>query len=473
MSKLNPAYISGIAFLVSFAALLLLQGGYYSGPACLIGVFAGACSIAIAMWAVVAKKSCRCSLASVGFIVIGACALLSCMVNEGDILMLAEAFPWFSVAGFGLLCDQVGDRDRFVRWFAVLGVACAAAAILMAADLVPYPGSFIANRLQFTFQYANAAGIFFAVVTVLAVCSDDRKLRRLGVIPMFAMLLTRSMGASIAFASAAVIMVVTWSKRNEMSDIIGFIASVLFAFIAFAVCVMFGGQWALLCAVVAGCANWFTIGWLHRVKDRLPSRRVVLGCLIVGTALVIGSASVLLPDRLVQAASTMIERSEQIRDACALIVAHPIYGLGPDGWDGAYALVQTTDYIASSVHCSYLQVWLDTGIVGFAVFVCLIGMGLWQAFKDRQIVIGICLLMLAVHFLVDFDIQFAAIGGLLVFLLSCAMGNKERMWIPDRAQKVVACILSVVVIATCIAGVAVNEYIDSNGLYEERHIEGM
>ncbi|MCI9627937.1 MAG: hypothetical protein HFJ64_01695 [Eggerthellaceae bacterium] len=286
------------------------------------------------------------SIIPVCFVLIGIMSLVSAGVNDADLSMVAQCFPWFAIASLGLLCVFDLDRARMQKGICVLGIVASAASILMLSNLIDFAGAINAGRLQFTFQYANAAGIFFAVCSVLCICSKDR---------------------------------------------------------------------------------------------------------IV----------IMIPGRLLQASSTLLERIDQIRDACLLVSQSPLFGLGPDGWESAYAFVQSADYIASSVHCSYLQVWLDTGLLGFLVFVGMIVFGIWGAWRSGRYTIVVCIAMMALHFLIDFDIQFSSVGVLLGVLLY--LGCAEALSVKARglAAKFSALLLSVLVLGACLCGVFVNDRLDS------------
>lgn len=69
--------------------------------------------------------------------------------------------------------------------------------------------------------------------------------------------------------------------------------------------------------------------------------------------------------------------------------------------------------------------------------------------------------MMALHFLIDFDIQFSSVGGLLGVLLY--LGCAEALSVKARglAVKFSALLLSVLVLCACVCGVAVNDQLDS------------
>ncbi len=453
--------VSCYALLLSFAALIVLQGGYYSGASCLVGLLAAAVSLAFCIFAFVKKRRVGTSIVSVCFVLIGLLSLVSAGVNEAGLAMVVQCFPWFAIASVGLLCVFDLDRVRLQKGICVLGIAAAVASMLMLSDLIDFPGVLNAGRLQFTFQYANAAGIFFAVCSVLCICSKDRIFARLAVLPMISLMATQSIGSYIVFAAAFIALFVMRIKDDDTFGAVQLVLSALLSCVAFGICMICGIEYSLLCSAVVAPLNWFCIDWLAQNKRLLPSRRIVAFVFALNAVLAFAAAIILIPGRLLQASSTLLERLDQMGDACVLISRSPIFGLGPDGWEGAYASVQSTDYIASSVHNSYLQVWLDTGLLGFIVFVGMLGFGIWSAWRSRRHVIVICLAMMALHFLIDFDIQFSSIGVLLCILLYLGCAEALSVEIPSFTMRYLALVLSILVLGACACGVIVNDRLDS------------
>ncbi len=321
------------ALLLSFAALIVLQGGYYSGATCLVGLLASVASLGFCIFAFVKKRRVGTSIIPVCFVLIGIMSLVSAGANDADLSMVAQCFPWFAIASLGLLCVFDLDRARMQKGICVLGIVASAASILMLSNLIDFPGAINAGRLQFTFQYANAAGIFFAVCSVLCICSKDRIVIRLAVLPMVSLMTTQSIGSYIVFAAAFIALFVMRIKDDNVFGAVRLVLSALLSSAAFGVCMICGIGYSLLCSAVAASLNWVCIGWLARNRSLLPNRRIVAFVFALIAVLVIAAAIILIPGRLLQASSTLLERIDQIRDACLLVSQSPLFGLGPDGWE--------------------------------------------------------------------------------------------------------------------------------------------
>ncbi len=315
--------ISCYALLLSFDALIVLQGGYYSGATCLVGLLASVASLGFCIFAFVKKRRVDTSIISVCFVLIGLLSLVSAGVNDADLSMVAQCFPWFAIASLGLLCVFDLDRARMQKGICVLGIVASAASILMLSNLIDFAGAINAGRLQFTFQYANAAGI----------CSKDRIVIRLAVLPMVSLMTTQSIGSYIVFAVAFVSLFIMRINRDDAFGTVQLVVSALLSCVAFGICMICGIEYSLLCSAVVAPLDWVCIDWLARNRSLLPNRRIVAFVFALIAVLVIAAAIILIPGRLLQASSTLLERIDQIRDACLLVSQSPLFGLGPDGWE--------------------------------------------------------------------------------------------------------------------------------------------
>ena len=377
---------------VLVGALVLFQGGYYAGATCVIALVS---LVVLAVFAIMRKnaglvpagESARSGgsggsgrsgglplplplpLAPLLIALIGMLHLASALVHGATATMLLECATWFAVAGMSLWCvrGSASSRTRMLDDLAAVGAVLAVSGILMFVGLLPFEGTVNAGRLMFTFQYANTAGLFFGVVAILCLCSSRKRYRLMALLPVIALGMTQSAGALAMF----------------------------------------------LVALIA-------VGVRYAVVEK-PDRRLVLGAAVAGVA-VFAAAIVLLQARLAQAAQTFVERIVQMLDALAVLGGNLVLGIGPDSWQFTYPTVQTAQYRAADVHCSYLQVALDGGVLAALVLVALIVVGVWVLVRMRDFRGVVCVLMIAAHAAFDFDFQFASIVVLLAMLVSVPDG---------------------------------------------------
>ena len=435
---------SGVAFLVLFAVLLVCQGGYFPEAACVCGIAAGLVALLLAVRGRLALRGAP--LVPTAFALVGCACLIGSACAGMTLGMASAASSWFAVAAVALVGEAAMSESRqgVVRGFCWVGVVAAFVGLLMYAQFVPIEGSVNAGRLQFLFQYANAAGVFFAACALL--CSFARgRLRSFAAAPICALLLTQSMGAVAVFAAAVVVVAALRLRAGDRDLVRALLAQTVIGVAAFAICAAAGAGYlagiATAALLVAGIAY-------PRIERVLPPVGALGGVLVLAVAAV--AALLAATGRLVEASQTFIERFIQMGDAFSLLMMSPLFGIGADMWQFAYPFVQSAQYVANVVHGSYVQIALDGGIVALAlVLVAVVGgaahlvrqvrrelpddgaasspragarRGDPPPAADRGCDQGrlAAALVVAVHAAIDFDLQFSALAVLLAFLLAGA-----------------------------------------------------
>ena len=187
---------------------------------------------------------------------------------------------------------------------------------------------------------------------------------------------------------------------------------------AFGVCQAVGLPWAWLAAAV-GCILGIAFEkGLRRVEGRgvAAGARILLAALGVAIGVVI-VAVLVCSGRLEQAGQTFVERLVQMGDAAAVLAQSPLLGIAPDAWRDAYPYVQSAQYTATALHCGYLQIALDAGLVGLLLFLAAVFFGLRRLLMARRWELVICVALILAHVAIDFDLRFTSVAALLAFLL--------------------------------------------------------
>lgn len=115
------------------------------------------------------------------------------------------------------------------------------------------------------------------------------------------------------------------------------------------------------------------------------------------------------------------ERLLYYKDAIPLILRHP-FGLGYMGYSYIQPQIQTGIYQAAYVHNDFLQFALDIGIIPLVVLIIALIKNLFS--KNKELSFRLILLTIALHMLIDFDLQFMIIFLILVMTLNL-WDNKE------------------------------------------------
>ncbi|MBT9140717.1 MAG: hypothetical protein DDT30_01295 [Dehalococcoidia bacterium] len=123
----------------------------------------------------------------------------------------------------------------------------------------------------------------------------------------------------------------------------------------------------------------------------------------------------------------VVTRFRYFQDAWEIIKDYPVFGLGGHGWKSRYFQYQSALYSSTEVHNHFLQVWVETGIIGLLIF-----LGIWLAFihtafslyrgedeekKIYAVAIGLGVLAVVLHSLYDFNLSLGAIGIFLWALM--------------------------------------------------------
>jgi tetratricopeptide (TPR) repeat protein len=109
-------------------------------------------------------------------------------------------------------------------------------------------------------------------------------------------------------------------------------------------------------------------GWLSRHKLTVLAACVLIVLLFMG-----GQRAGVLP-RWEQFKASLGVRLDYWRVSVEMIRQHPLTGIGPGCWKEHYAMLKAPEYEETRLaHNAYLQIWTETGTVGFALFCLFLG----------------------------------------------------------------------------------------------------
>lgn len=292
--------------------------------------------------------------------------------------LAAMARPALAIATatYWLQLSQAEKRSA-IQLIAYEGVLFSVVALLMFARILPYPGAVVDGRLQFTFQYANTAGVYFAAMSRLIWSqARTRGIKALAALPLACTLLTQSMGT---FAGIAIV----------------------------------GCAWALKKLKLT------RMKLENAAQTKIMTSRITIAVLGIG-ALAVLAVCIGAPDRLDSALQTGAERLIQTMDGTRALTAEPLIGIGPQQWRVVHPRVQSAQYTANVIHNSYLGFTLSYGLIGTALAVlCMVTLwnGTIRATEDRIAGTHAAAALLLLHALVDFDLSFGSVIVLLVLML--------------------------------------------------------
>lgn len=133
--------------------------------------------------------------------------------------------------------------------------------------------------------------------------------------------------------------------------------------------------------------------------------------------------------------SSAASRLEFYQDAFKIIKDYPVFGAGGGGWTALYHGYKSRMYWTSEVHSYFIQLWVETGTLGFIV-ICAVWLVLfYEAFKlagrkevndrDKDYLWGtfIGAFALGAHSVIDFNLSLGAVALYLWFLVGIFNGG--------------------------------------------------
>lgn len=367
------------------AMLLALQGGYYPAAMGIASIALAALSCARAIRDR-ARKPHAPLIASAAFAI---CLLAWCaarpfldgIASYETIAAMARPALTIATATYWLQLSQA-EKHSAIQLIAYEGVLFSVVALLMFARVLPYPGAVVNGRLQFTFQYANTAGAYFAVISCLTwSLARTRAAKALAAAPIICTLLTQSMGTFAATALVAGAWAVKKLKTSRMKRD-------------------------------------------NASRAKATTNRIAIAALGVA-ALVVFAVYIGASDRLDSALQTGAERLIQTIDGTRALASEPLIGIGPQQWRVLHPLLQSAQYTANVIHNSYLGFALSYGLIGIAL-AALCMLTIWKGTtrtEEDQIpgTHGTAALLL-LHAVVDFDLAF---GSIIMLLVLALLSNRE------------------------------------------------
>lgn len=374
---------------------------------------------------------------------------------------------------FIVLFDYFYDnKQRFIQSLmfpvTLTGFVCAAVGLMALTgrfsiwDVSSYGGS----RLGSTFQYANTASIYFVVCFMFAITIANAAKSTLvkamvvgmGCIQLYAFLLTGSRGGYIVGSALVLLMLAIQPSGRRLNGLVCFLCMTVPVFIT-------TKSFNLSTAAHDnyGTAKWLVLSFLIAALSSLIYdllRKALMGdqqfAITKGVGITFTIASVaslviafifrssiysLLPPVLTRRIASFTLDSGSIlarlafdRDALKLLADHWLLGLGGGGWKALYQSVQEYFYTAVFVHNNYLQVFVESGILGFISYMTIVILTTINAVKSflkaqskilRIYTAGLMcgFLALLLHSSIDFNLSYSSIA-LLFWVMFAASAVK-------------------------------------------------
>ncbi|QJD85270.1 O-antigen ligase family protein [Cohnella herbarum] len=399
----------------------------------------------------------------------GANALIKILLSVSYILVIFGLANWFGDASFW----------GIFNWSETPGMVSN-----IYRDAVLNQG--VDARLTSVFQYPNSYAALLMgimIITLLAMVST-RKIKSLVVYSIFVVplivsfILTASRGAFVVlpFILFIVLPFLKFSKQllfviyTFIAVIISFIiSSYLFnegidlqvsfspakAFLAWVVLlvfsVLFTGISLLIYKYLLIRLEAKTVKWeSSRFSNfHLPAIGIVLGGLLALLLFTNTGFTNLLPDNIKSRIdsininqNSVLERGTFYQDAIRLWKDYPVTGAGGGAWKSLYEQYQNNPYTSKEAHSFYLQLLVETGVVGLLSLIILLSVVFYHFIKsylrksERDCIPHLSFFVLAlailVHSSLDFNMSFVILGMIVFLCLGGMLGGNEL--VPFRFQ---------------------------------------
>ena len=450
LSRIPAAFL-----LVLLVCLMVFQGGFFQeSTACALVIYCVSCAIYLSVRFVLAWNNkgvdktqapalllADCDVKGIfgkfaipiGAFAIASFFIVSTFVQGLPIYDLMHSLAWVLAGIASISCILLDSKSKawLIDGIAWIGVISSVVGFAAFSEAVFIPGGFHAGRLQFFFQYANAAGAWFAVSVLLCMTNRKASLRRLAFFPITALLFTQSMGSiCMLVVVVAVFFSIELLNARRMKDQAGSASGyrdasmLVFQVILAALSFLTLKYDLLLGAIVYLSAAICCVSLYKRVLTLINKTRKQKTVFIVAFAFCLIAAVLFVVfdySRVMQSLATFVERVVQAKDALFLFGQNLILGIGPDQWQYRYFEIRSEEYISTQVHNAYLQLGLDAGVLAVLIFIAMFAYSIIRSLRNGNTYVWAPTLFLFLHAFVDFDMSFSFFVVLSCLLMSLCL----------------------------------------------------
>lgn len=128
---------------------------------------------------------------------------------------------------------------------------------------------------------------------------------------------------------------------------------------------------------------------------------------------------------ILNGSTSITDRYEFLKDAISITtssVKNFLIGIGGEGFKNTYEIYQTKKYVSSEVHNSFLQIFVESGVVGFS---CIIFVVLYKVIKCSDNENKMLLLLFVLHSFIDLEFSYFSMIYLFGILLAICDSKDE------------------------------------------------
>lgn len=388
-----------------------------------------------------------------------------------------QALKWLTFVSFFIVIYWASYQTEWVKkWlpyiFQFTGVSISIHMFLNVLGVIESVSALKNDRFYGSLQYPNTFGMVIGVFFMFSLIMLTKRKLILREIIIYSLPLTIYLYVLVGtlsrgmFVVLPIALIVTFLFRNIKSQlfmVVTIIVASMFTIIEFIVpmsnVMMTVGIlfFSLLTVVVVYYLRQLFIvkGTLKLFSDKpvytfiLPVITSVLGILLVFDLLSNGFVYRILPstaqqlvDRLSRT-SSFDARVLFVQDSFELSKQAPLFGIGGEGFTSVYRGIQQVPYRSKRIHNEFMEVLVNLGWFGVIMFTIVAAILLYwiyvnwkkSARNSIHLAVFIGLLIIFLHSLLDFDMQYAATWFLLLWLLTMSLAT-ETSWLTEGTERI-------------------------------------
>lgn len=325
---------------------------------------------------------------------------------------------------------SIKDEGQILKYIFVCATVTAIAGLLSYCGLIRIE-NFTFNdryvlRLQSFLKYANTTAVllgcgYFAVLKLFDVY-QKKVLTYLSSCILIAFYLTVSKAAIPLFILIGTVLFVIQKKYARyfvLQNVICMIFAILIILAGFQQRQSVKLLLIVICVAISGRA--ILNDKLHRLFTE--KRLIILWVCGLGVFLFLGC--LLLVSKDINILETLLKRFDYMKDALVLLKEHWLTGIGPGAWKYYQYSAQTTLYSVSDIHNSWLQIWLEYGMIFFVTMVAVLLIATVLFARKKMYASSAIMLLIITHSLVDINFNFGIILIILGFMTGFALKDAK------------------------------------------------
>lgn len=387
--------------------------------------------------------------------------------SRNGIGLVMKTFNYFLI--YLLVAKAVRNTDQMKKLLTTLfisGIGVALAGIGTAFGTFNFEGAFLDGLISSTIQYHNAAAIFLFAAGMIGLTLTNMfhdTLCRVATAGACYIVMITATGAgsrgALLVAPIAMLVQFLGLPRADKEKYFYTVISILIPLVITAKSVLTfyenspAYHWGMLyfgffltCLIQFGFDRFCLLGGNQKRKYLLSAGVVIM--IALAAVLAVKGSEVMpasVADRFKEfhlQNQNVMDRFNFYSDAMKIVKDHPVLGVGGGGWNAIYRSYQSFLYDTSEVHNHFLQLWVESGTLGFVFYILL-----WTGFLISSVRVMFragsaemkvlawtafsAALAIGMHSAIDFTLSLGAIMFFLWALMGLVRTAEEQVCAAD------------------------------------------